>query len=411
MRYAIIPLRICWLCLGAAVLFFNVRLYAPSPLPQNNESVPAGVLAQLASSREALDAGAAQHMQSLFPEGYYFSYVFYGLTWVEAAMRDPTYRDQALAEANWACEKLNSIEGTAPFPPDLPPDHGMFYSAWKCHLQAGIVVIDRHNAATLNQLRQECDAIATALSQSPTPFLASYSGSAWPCDSLPAIHALSTYDRITQENRYQQIIHDWLREAKSRLDPETGLLPHSAGLPDGKTGCGARGTSQVIVLRMLPDIDAEFAREQYVAFRSRFLTTFIGMPAVREYPTGVEGVGDVDSGPLIFGNSLSNTVMMMGVAQIYGDSDHANTIAQVGETVGLPWTRNGRKFYLAGVLPLGDIMVSYAYIARSWFSDQEHFPPEPAALSPWWRWKVQALSATWFLPWLVGLAIRSKRIA
>ena len=285
----------------------------------------------------------------------------------------------------------------------------MFYSAWKCHLQAGIVAIDPGNEAELRQLREECDAIAAALTNARTPFLPSYVGSAWPCDSVPAIHALKSHDRITKENRYQRVIANWLEEAKQRVDKDTGLLPHMASLPDGKNVSEARGTSQMVMLRMLPDIDPAFAAEQYGVFRPRFLHQFLGMPAVREYPTGMDGIGDVDSGPLIFGNSLSSTVMMVGVAQIYGDSALANAMAQVGETIGLPWTNNGRKFYMAGALPLGDIIVSYSYIARSWFSESEHLPVTRPELSRWWRWQVHALSAIWFVPFLPALFRRRKQ--
>ena len=87
-----------WFALGAALLFFNLRLYAPSPLPRARNEVPAGILAQLASSRLALETDAPQKMQSLFPEGYYFSHLLYGLTWIEVALRDANYREQALVE-------------------------------------------------------------------------------------------------------------------------------------------------------------------------------------------------------------------------------------------------------------------------------------------------------------------------
>jgi hypothetical protein len=395
--------RLAWFGLGATLLFFNLRLYAPSPLPQTRNEVPAGILAQLTSSRTALGSDAPQKMQSLFPEGFYFSHLLYGLTWIEVAIRDPSHRERALEEAKWVHDKLCSPEGMAPFPASLPPDHGMFYSAWKCHLQAGIVTIDRDNEAELNQLREECDAISSGFTNARTPFLPSYVGSAWPCDSVPAIHALRTYDRITGENRYQQVIATWLVEAKQRVDRDTGLLPHMASLPDGRIVSEARGTSQMVMLRLLPDIDPAFAAEQYAAFRPRFLNRFLEIPTVREYPTGVDGVGDVDSGPLIFGNSLSSTVMMVGVAQIYGDSTLANSMAQVGETIGLPWTSKGRKFYMCGALPLGDAIVSYSYIARSWFSDRDHVPATREALNRWWRWKVHALSTIWFVPFLPAL--------
>ncbi|MAI73667.1 MAG: hypothetical protein CMM01_22585 [Rhodopirellula sp.] len=97
------------------------------------------------------------------------------------------------------------------------------------------------------------------------------------------------------------------------------------------------------MLHFLPYINATFAREQYGIFRDSFFTTFLGAPCVLEYPSGMSGSGDIDSGPLIFGRSLSATVLMMNVAQTYGDMDFANAIGQAGETAGLPWTSAEQK--------------------------------------------------------------------
>lgn len=391
------------------VVFFNVRLYRQSPLARTRDGVPPELVAQLAANRAALDSGSPADMQKLFPEGFYFSYLFHGLTWVELAMRDETHSEQAITEAMDCMAKLESAEGRAVFPPNLPPDHGMFYSAWKCMLRAGIVVVQKGtDADQLRQLRHECDAIRDAIQSSPTPFLASYEYSAWPCDTVPAIHALSSYDRITGEGRYKSAIDEWLKNAWERLDPQTNLLPHTAGLPAGRSGGVARATSQVIILRYLPDIDAAAAKQQYTRFRERFLTTFVGAPCVLEYPSGVTGPGDVDSGPLIFGRSLVGTVMMMAIAQVYDDQSLADAIAIAGETVGLPWTWGRKKQYVAGAMPVGDIIVAYAHVARPWFAHTEHVPDVQHSISSLWRWQIHALSSIALLPWFIDRRRRSK---
>ena len=85
----------------------------------------------------------------------------------------------------------------APFPPNLPPGHGMFYSAWKAHLLAGVVILQ--NGAVQkdkSELAKHCDVLAEALKSADTPFLASYQGRAWPCDSIPAIHAMRILDQV-----------------------------------------------------------------------------------------------------------------------------------------------------------------------------------------------------------------------
>ena len=393
-----------WLWRGLFVLLClaNLKLYWPSPLAHDLQTTHPSWSDQLRASQAALESHAPEQMQLLFPEGYYFCYLFTGLTHIDIALRDPHHVAEAIERAQWCLSKLDSAAGKAPFPPDLPPDHGMFYSAWKAHLRAGVVMLQAgKNTTDASTLRQECDAIASALSTSETPFLPSYRQAAWPCDTVPAIHALATYDHVFGEQRYRDTIEQWLQATRERLDPETGLLPHTANVPTGDEVSVARATSQMIILRLLPDIDAAFAKQQYERFRKRYGTTFLGIPCVREYPSGVSGLGDVDSGPLIFGRSLSATVLMIGVAQIYGDRLQADAIAQTGEVVGLPWTWNQKKRYAGGLLPVGDMIVGYAYAARPWFSEGAHQPTEEAKPSPLWRWPVHILSLLCWLPFLV----------
>ena len=402
--------KISWIALLAFTVLLNVRLYCATPLAPNAERIPQTLLEQLASNREAIESGAPESMQKLFPEGYFFCYVFHGLTWIELALRHPQLSNRALVEANWALQHLDSTAGRAPFPPDLPPNHGMFYSAWTCHLLAGIVAVEKaSDKLTLERLRAHADQIKFHLGRSKTPFMASYHGSCWPCDTLPAVHAMSTYDRLTNESRYKSTIESWVSQCRERLEPNTNLIPHTSASVDGAPSSGARATSQVIILRFLPDIDPKFAKEQYTGFRNRFTSTFAGIPAIREYPSGVSGHGDVDSGPLIFGHSLSATVLSIGIAQQYGDQELADAIARSGEVVGLPWTSRGKKRYAAGLLPVGEIMVAYAYVARPWFEKDRHFPDTTFTVSRWWRAPTHLISSTLLLPWLVPLLCSRRK--
>ncbi|GLY94294.1 hypothetical protein Acsp02_15500 [Actinoplanes sp. NBRC 103695] len=75
-----------------------------------------------------------------------------------------------------------------------------------------------------------------------------------------------------------------------------------------------------MIQRFLVDIDPVFAARQYRVFRERFRP--FG-PAIREFPTGVAGEGDVDSGPLPLGISLSATAVTMGAARGQGDDRSA----------------------------------------------------------------------------------------
>ncbi|GAA2476769.1 hypothetical protein [Winogradskya humida] len=99
----------------------------------------------------------------------------------------------------------------------------------------------------------------------------------------------------------------------------------------------ARGTSQSIIQRFLVDIDPAFARSQYLVFRSLFVVRPLGLgPGVREFPPGVELEGDVDSGPLVLGTSLSATVVTLGAARAQGDAGLAGALGDFGELVADP---------------------------------------------------------------------------
>ena len=163
-----------------------------------------------------------------------------------------------------------------------------FYSAWKVHLLAGIVMLQMQEGASkeepatggavtepetdLAELQRLCDDWQRLFKEVPSPFFESYHGGIWPCDTLPAIHAMKTCDRITNQNKYQGTIDQWLKDVKQTLDSETGLIPHS-NLADGKQTGQGRATSQMIILRMMPDIDEAFARQQYELFRDCLLYT------------------------------------------------------------------------------------------------------------------------------------------
>ena len=195
--------RWSWRLLLAAVLFFNCRLYCPSPLAQNNTQVPSSLKQQLNANAKVLTSAAPQRMQQLFPEGYYFCHVLHGLTWIEAAQRDPSLTAEAIENAKLAYNNLDSELGREAFSIDLPPDHGAFYSAWKAHLLAGIVMLEAAEESDdyendLAELQVLCDDWKSLIDESSEPFFESYHGSVWPCDTVPAIHAMKTCDRITR---------------------------------------------------------------------------------------------------------------------------------------------------------------------------------------------------------------------
>ncbi|MEV4223782.1 hypothetical protein [Nonomuraea sp. NPDC049725] len=390
---------------------------------------PGGVRRQLAFLRSALDAGAGDEAQQLFPEGFFFLHALYGLAWVELGMREPAgERSDALREARWALARLDSPAGREPFSPDLVPSYGVFYRGWTNWLRGGVLALQPAAVRDAGEVRRFADdsaalgaafdaSLAASRAASGSPYLAAYPGQAWPVDSTVAVASLRLHDALLPP-RYGGTAERWLRAVRQRLDPRTGLLPHRAAVAEGSAGLpgagepveGARGSSQSVIQRFLVEVDPGFAREQYVRFRERFVVSPLGLgPATREYPVGLDGPGDVDSGPLPLGVSLSASVVTLGAAQVQGDAALAGALADYGELVGLPVGTPWTKRYAFGLMPIGDAFLAWSKTALPWVTP----PPSPpeATVSPWWPAPLLALLlAIGAAPWLPAV-IRRRRAA
>jgi hypothetical protein len=371
------------------VLTLNLRLYAPDSMAYGPDRLGPDVVAQLRFIGDSLRAGSGGNMQNAFPEGFFFAHVLYGLTWVEAGIREspgtPLYQE-AVQEAEWALERLDSPSGRAPFEVALLPPYGVFYIGWTSWLRGGVLMIQpeaERSAVRMERFRADCEALADAFTASDTPFLSAYPTQAWPVDSVVAVAALRLHDTLFPP-QFAQAIERWVGMAREKLDGATGLLPHRVDPVRGGVLEGARGSSQSLIARFLIEVDPDWGRSQYAVFRERFMAPFLGVPGVREYPTGLFGSGDVDSGPLVFGFSASATVVEIGAAQVQGDRDTASAIISAGEAVGLPLDWNGRKAYAFGLLPVGDAFLAWAKSSSLWTEPWKE-SGLPSRASSWWR--------------------------
>ncbi len=383
------------------------RLLAPATATEKDQEPP-GVRAQLAFLKDKLESGADVDAQSLFPEGYYFLNVLYGLTWVDLGTRG-VEPERAADEAAWALARLESAAGRAPFDANAIPAYGVFYTGWTNRLRGGLLTL-RDDPAQRARLIDDSAALAAAFDAAPTPFLTAYPGQAWPCDSAVAIASLRLADTVTGGTRFAPTVERWVQRSRGLLDPATGLLPHYVDALTGALVDGPRGTSQAIIQRFLPEIDSGFAREQYRTFRDRFLDRPLALgPAIREYPHGADGPGDVDSGPLILGISLSTTVVALGAAQANGDASLAGALAGFGEFAGLPVGTLNTKRYAFGLVPIGDAFLAWSKSAIPAIADG----PEPA-LSGWWRLPLLTVLLVIGLgPWIPAIrrSVRARRRA
>ncbi|GAB3427276.1 hypothetical protein [Flindersiella endophytica] len=377
--------KVAWVVYVVVAVLVSVAVVVPNVRLYTSEQSTGALVAQQRFLGERLRSGSGEQMQTYFPEGYFFSHALYGLTWLDLARRDPGRKAEALREARWALRALESTAGRAPFDPDLRPAYGVFYVGWSNRLRGGIVQLAGRNAPEAARFRADCAALASSLA-ADGPFLQAYPGQAWPVDTVVAVSGLRLHDRVFGSKTYGSVVDDWVAEARQRADPTTRMLPHQVE----PQLTGARATSQSIIQRFLPEIDAGWAGEDYAQYRQWFADTRFGLPVVLEYPRGESGSGDVDSGPLILGVSASATVVTIGAARVHGDQKLAGPLTGFGEALGAPIRLGGQKRYAFGVLPIGD-----AFLAWSAAAPQGEAGSEPGEYTEygnvvgWW----------WRLPW------------
>jgi hypothetical protein len=313
----------------ALLVVWNLRLYLPTP---DGGAASAGVEQQLRFLRRSIDADAPPAAQRVFPEGLVFVWVLYGLAEAERGLALPAggaARADARAEARRALVALDSIDATASFDPRLVPRYGAFYAGWTTWLRAKVVLLAGASARAEERRRLSADAraLAAAFERSPSPFLPSYPGQAWPADHVVCMVALRAHDRVFGPT-FDATIATWVGKVRARLDPRTGLLPH---LTDAATGApleAPRGSSTALMAALLPSLDETLAREHYRLFQRWFIVSRLGLPGVREFLPGVRAVGDEDSGPLLLGVSLSASTVAIAAARANGDARLAEALSR-----------------------------------------------------------------------------------
>jgi len=306
-----------------------------------------------------------ERMQHLFPEGYVFIHALYGLSWCELALADSLHdkklKEKAIHEALYAFDQINSEKAASNFPIDLTPENGIFYCGWRNYLLSKILSVDRtfkKHEAYQKIFQIQSDSIVNALRESNSPYLESYNGDVWPADMFVAMTSLSNYDKIYTP-RFRSDIQSWLQLVKKKLDPATRMIPHKVDSETAKTIEGARGCSIGLSLRMLAEIDTAFGFEQFNLAKTNFITTKFGLPAVREYPQGKFGIGDVDSGPVILGVGFSATIVMIGTMSMYNDKVLADQQYKTIHAFGFATQNNQEKKYLFGALPMADAFIAW----------------------------------------------------
>ncbi len=351
-------------------LFVNKSLYyKPKFVTIDSVEVNEDLLKQLRFLKTQIHQGAADQMQSLYPEGHLFSNVLYGLSWCEVAEelhdQNGLYRE-AVEEIDFAFDALDSQEGRSTFDETLAIPYGAFYTGWNNYLLAKKLLLqdgDQLDSIQVKQFQVQCEQLAAGIQAEASPFPESYQHQAWPCDAIVGVASLALHDELF-DPLYEEVIAQWVERAQAATDT-FGLLPHSVHADSGNALENSRGCSQGLALNFLLDIDPVFARQQFEIYKSEFLDYRFGLPGIREYRKGETGPGDIDSGPIFLNMGGSATIAGLRTMIDFKEYEVAVAMRNTIEALTVPLEDDHSKKYLLGKLPIADLFIVWAHSKES----------------------------------------------
>ncbi|MEP7123648.1 MAG: hypothetical protein ABJE95_22160 [Byssovorax sp.] len=344
----------------------------------------------------------AELAQKYFPEGELFTYEFYGLALENVAetTRDPDDIALAAREVRAMLPKIDGLLTHAPFDrmARWPVRGGICWFAGQNLLRARLLaLVGDADLAEVKRFHDDSAVLARAFAGSTSGVLEAYPGMSWPVDSLFGYRSLQIHDRLydtklfTTFGRFKQTMRRF-------QDRSTGLMPSFVYL-DGRPRDVPRGCALSWSLAVLPDLDPEYAAEQWAAYRRGFARCAGGLCLFREYPAGLARGPDSDSGPIVGGLGMSASAFGLAAARATGDMDSAESLRRTGELLGIPALSWWGKRYLGGRIALFDVLSVWTRTV-----------PTPATTAGAFAWApVIGLSAVWAA--LATLALRAFRRA
>ncbi|MCA9605238.1 MAG: hypothetical protein KC619_06575 [Myxococcales bacterium] len=156
---------------------------------------------------------------------------------------------------------------------------------------------------------------------SPIGLLETYPGEVYPIDNSSFFGALAVHDRATGED-HGALVERLCEGLRTRYrDPRTGLLYQAVDPDDGGPIDAPRGSGTALAAYFVSFADPFLSRSLYESMRARLLVRTLGFGTTREYAPGHDGLGDVDSGPVLLGQGISATGFTLALARIHGDRD------------------------------------------------------------------------------------------
>lgn len=192
--------------------------------------------------------------------------------------------------------------------------------------------------------------LAARFSADPRGIVETYPGEAYPVDMAMAVAAMAVSGREGEGPTRA------LARVRASVDPASGLLVQAVSVETGERRDAPRASGTALAAYALLYADRATSAALWGALRSEQLRTVVGFGAMLEYPAGARGAGDVDSGPVAFGLSVSATGFALAASRAHGDAEAFARLYATAHLFGAPWDEGAVRSYATGG-PLGDAIL------------------------------------------------------
>ncbi len=249
------------------------------------------------------------------------------------------------AEA-WQEDPLDSLDGEG--------GHGAYLGYANLALSVRRFVEPESRFSALND--RISVALERRLAAAPAHVIETYPGEIYPVDNAAAIASLALRARALGREP-PPVVAQYLEQVATRfVDPRTGLLSQALR-PDRTPADAPRGSGTALAAYYLSFADEASSWALHRAVRDHLAGDVAGFGVVREYaPGSAHGRGDIDSGPLVFGWSISAMGFGLSGCRVHGDRACFDQLYRAFHLFGAP-TSPGAEFSFASGGPLGNAIV------------------------------------------------------
>jgi len=235
----------------------------------------------------------------------------------------------------------------------LASDHGHAYLGYLALALGMLRAVDPGTpyASTHDAL---INAFTRRIAHAPAGLIETYPGEAYPPDVASVIGAIGLHGAVTGAD-HRAVLGPWAATFRARyVHRASGYVIQRATL-DGAALDAPRGSGTAVTAYFVSFADRVLAAELGRAV-ARGTRTLAGFGGVREFPEGVAGRGDIDSGPVLLGVSVSGTAFGFASLRAARDEDRFTALWRTAHLFGAPRARGDAwGFTTAG--PMGDAIL------------------------------------------------------